>query len=135
LQTTLLSSADCCLFLFCLPYFPPTIRWSLQTINSFVDCCVSGQLRPWFASSKPRAQNIIVVSLPPPSHPTQLIVCSPNKPRPLDYLTNQFEPVRGQLFYIASPSRAHLVPKSSSTMKSPHLCASAGAISLAPRQN
>jgi hypothetical protein len=31
-------------------------------------------------------------------------------------------------------SRAHLVPKSSSTMKSPHLRASAGAISSAPRQ-
>jgi hypothetical protein len=27
------------------------------------------------------------------------LLCSPNKPRPLDYLTNRFEPVRGQLFH------------------------------------
>jgi hypothetical protein len=27
------------------------------------------------------------------------LLCSPNKPRPLDYLTNRFKPVRGQLFH------------------------------------
>jgi hypothetical protein len=43
LQIPSLSSADCCLFLFCLFYLTPIVRSSSRTIASAVDCCVGGR--------------------------------------------------------------------------------------------
>jgi hypothetical protein len=37
------SSADCCLFLFCLLYLTPIIRLLSGRIASAVDCCVGGR--------------------------------------------------------------------------------------------
>jgi hypothetical protein len=88
------------------------------------------ELWPW-------AGRIIVVS--PPLrllHPPPTVDCWIPRSIPALSISYLIDSKGSGANCLTGPSsRAHLVPKSSPNMKSPHLLAAAGAISLAPRQN
>ena len=57
-----------------------------------------GEIGRRWLRARPQIQNNFVVFLPLPPL-DQLIVTSPRRPRPLDYLSKRFEKVRGHLFH------------------------------------
>jgi hypothetical protein len=86
-------------FSFPLAPQPPTTRSTLFGGSCVVDCCVLGQVHPWFASNRLPLQSNIVVSCRPPFPPNSWLLYPPVDPRPLDLPFNRFERVRGQLFH------------------------------------
>ena len=77
-----LSSADCCLFLFFFLCLTPIVRSSSRTIASAVDCCVSGQDQPWFASNLLPTFRTILLCLVSPPLPRTVDCLSPGRTSP-----------------------------------------------------
>jgi hypothetical protein len=127
----LLFLSHLCCKLFWFPFVRDNERRPLMFIVAFESKtgCRWPRISNW-----PRARRIIVVS---PTlrllHP-QLIVTSPHQSLPSQSPIKSIRKGTGPIVLLVPP-QAHLVPKSSSNMKSPHLRAAAGAICLAPRRN
>jgi hypothetical protein len=128
------SLADCCLI--CMSVANGLVLCSFATTNEDGCClllCLGARQAVDGLELAPGSKNICCVSHSPSPSPT--VDCYIPRSIPalsISYLIDSKG--SGANRFNGPPSRAHLVPKSSLTMKSPHLCASTGAISLAPRQ-
>ena len=129
------SLADCCLI--CMSVANCLVLRSFATTNEDGCClllCLGARQAVDGLELAPGSKNNCCVSHSPSPPPT--VDCYIPRSIPalsISYLIDSKG--SGANRFNGPLSRAHLVPKSSSTMKSPHLRASAGAISLAPRQN